>query len=142
MRWWALIGAYVLAMCGAPQVFAGEQANSPLIKEIDEQIAQLVAQYPHLTLWNTMAAKEPMSCEGKRYLWDGRLRYQHAVPADGCRTEPTTFDRASCSLEIIAYTEDEWRRIEGSGVHTKIFGLEAGQYRIVADMWTDNPPGP
>ena len=144
-----MMWSYTPAFAGEPSPVSFEleapvSARMTLLVAIDEAVGALKSRYPQqLALWDTSASKQPMSCEGKRYLSSGRrLVYYHAMLLDLCRPEPTTFEQATCLIDVRVYTKAEMRQLEGPNIYTKLFGLDVGDHKIVADVWTNNPEAP
>jgi len=115
-------------------------------ERIDQHVGVLAPYYPQLVDWNVSSVGENehgLFHSGKNVdLAARRLSYSHAVTPTTSADYRDRFGANGCEIYVAAYTEDEWRRVQGAGIKTHIFGQRMGPFHIVASVITEKPQVP
>lgn len=118
-----------------------EVVKAGFFAEIDKQIRKFVPEYPQLADWDLQKRDPHWWSTGKK-LTENELTYSHSLSPTKSSNYRDWYGKNGCRIRVAVHTEDEFRRLSGPGIKTRIFGLKMIELRIIATVITENPEVP
>ena len=111
------------------------------LNEIDEEVGELIGQYPQLSDWKLNRKEQAWSGTGKKRT-DTSLEYAHGLRRTESPNYLDWYGPEGFFLDVQVVTQKHYMMLQGASTNTIVFGASLGNGCVLASMTSAHPKVP